>query len=583
MLLCLCAVLAFAPTAIADGEETEEMSIINEAEIQSIVTEYFNSKNIPADRVSIGFCYTATGDEWFMNGDEWVYPGSVYKVPLMMIMAEKVSSGEMSLDQVLTDSVITKEEGPYINGLTLAQINENIITRSNNNMAHDIRRYLVDEEWRTQAKGYARQDDAYYSSDYLTYCYFSARYITEVLETLYNDPDRFPDILECMAEATPNEYLRANLEGQYAIAQKYGSYEEPNGNCNRHAVGVIYTPNPIIVSIMTVNVTNPNAVIGKLAELLTQYALTLDSKLEIFEKQKLAAQVAAEQAAADQAAAEQRAAEEAEKAAAEKNAAEKAAAEAAAKEAEKAAAKAKRQAILKKAVKLCVTVVIIGAAVAAGAVIMRRRLGNRAVYAGKEPLHRRKYDEEFDEEYEDEDEDWDEEPAPAEIPVDGGTESIKHPVNGRRAEPAQRPAPEKVPAYAAKPVVFMDRFREDEFENNEYEDNEYDRKFSEPTGPALDRRYSEFRNVPVNTVTRDADDDAFEEESDEDFRDESFLSRLTERLNNTGSSLNNRLGRSNKQSGNMGRAPVKKADSGIANAIGSLVPGHTKKRGKHEL
>lgn len=383
--LCLCTLLACVPAAFADGTDAEEMKIFNDSEIENIIKDYLSSRSISAEKVSIGFCYTATGDEWFMNGDEWIYPASLYKVPLMMLLAEKVSSGEL-----------TQESN--IGGMSVGQVEEYIIVYSNNDWAHTIRAYLGgDEAWRAEAKKYARLSDADYSADYMTYCYFTARYITEVIETLYASPETFPNVIECMGQAKPGEYLRTNIEGQYTVAQKYGSYIEPNGTWNNHAAGIIYTPNPIIVTVMTRNVDNYNAVIGDIAELLTSYALTLDEKLEIFEQQKLAAQVAAEQAEADRAAAEQRAAEEAERAAAEKAAADKAAAEAA----EKEAVKAKRMEAVKKVAKLGLSALAIAALAAAAIIFLGRKNKKRppADERNAEKYGRGRYDDELWDDY----------------------------------------------------------------------------------------------------------------------------------------------------------------------------------------
>lgn len=383
--LCLCTLLACMPAAFADGTDAEEMKIFNDSEIENIIKDYLSSRSISAEKVSIGFCYTATGDEWFMNGDEWIYPASLYKLPLMMLLAEKVSSGEL-----------TQESN--IGGMSVGQIEEYIIVYSNNDWAHTIRAYLGgDEAWRAEAKKYARLSDADYSADYMTYCYFTARYMTEVIETLYASPETFPNVIECMGQAKPGEYLRTNIEGQYTVAQKYGSYIEPNGTWNNHAAGIIYTPNPIIVTVMTRNVDNYNAVIGDIAELLTSYALTLDEKLEIFEQQKLAAQVAAEQAEADRAAAEQRAAEEAERAAAEKAAADRAAAEAA----EKEAAKAKRMEAVKKVAKLGLSALAIAALAAAAIIFLGRKNKKRspADERNVEKYGRGRYDDELWDDY----------------------------------------------------------------------------------------------------------------------------------------------------------------------------------------
>lgn len=510
ILLCLCMVLAVMPAAFAEDGAEEEMNIINGEEIQGIINDYLTSKNIKPENVSIGFCYTATGDEWFMNGDEWIYPASLYKIPLMMVLSEKVKSGEL-----------TQESN--IGGLTVDKIEEYIIVYSNNDLAHTIRAYLGgDEAWRTEAMKYSKLQEADYDPDYMTYCYFNAKFVTDVLETLYAAPENFPNIIDCMSRAKPGEYLRTNLEGKYDVAQKYGSYQEPNGTLNNHAAGVIYTPNPIIVTIMTKNVDNYNAVIGHIGELLAEYALSLDSKLEAFEAQKLAAQVAAEQAAADQAAAEQRAAEEAERAAAEKQAAERAAAEEAAKEAAKAATKAKRQAALKKVVKVGLTALGIAVLAAVGVGVVNKNLKKGVPAADKAVDKRVRRD------YDDEDR-FDEKAYPAK-PASAKVKPV------RKEEASGETAPARTGGAYRTDVFTEDDFTEEEF----YED-----------------------------------DEAYDDDSDE----ESVFAKLTDRLSETGNSLKNSIGKfgsslGQKNSAGQGRSSGKSAGK---------APAQPQKRGKHEL
>lgn len=100
------------------------------------MTESFLSeRGIDPKNFSLGFCYTATGDEWYYNGDEWFYPASMYKVPLIMLLSERVKSGEIAQDT-------------YIYDKTVSEIEDLILTYSNNDWAHIIRKYLGgDEQW----------------------------------------------------------------------------------------------------------------------------------------------------------------------------------------------------------------------------------------------------------------------------------------------------------------------------------------------------------------------------------------------------------------------------------------------------
>lgn len=136
------AVPAFAEETVAElpAEEVTELvvdeppvfegSILDSAAISQMVDGYLSRKGIGKDRVGIGFCYTATGDEWFLNPDTWFYPGSMYKVPLMMILSERLRDGSIG-------------PGTQIGGLDLDTVYRYILVNSNNDYAHAVRKFLI--------------------------------------------------------------------------------------------------------------------------------------------------------------------------------------------------------------------------------------------------------------------------------------------------------------------------------------------------------------------------------------------------------------------------------------------------------
>ena len=323
LLLCVVLFAGFSLTALADNAED---GFIEPDALQKLVEDYITQKDINPKNISVGYVYTATGEEWYYNGDTWYYPASMYKVPLMMLLAEKVHNGELTQD---TD----------LGGYSVATAEEYIISYSNNDYAHTVRRFLGgDEVWRQEAKKFTTLEDSYYHSDYMDYCYFSPRYITQVVKTLYNESQRFPNIIECMLNAEPTHFFRLNesMNADYEIAQKYGSYCDDFGDNFNHNTGIIYTPQPFVLTVMTLNVANYEKVISDIAILFKDYTLSLEQELEVYEEEQAQAAEEAEKAAAE---AERIAAEEkaaAEKAEAQRIAAEKAAAEeAAAKEAQR--------------------------------------------------------------------------------------------------------------------------------------------------------------------------------------------------------------------------------------------------------
>ena len=341
LLLCLMMLSAMPVSALADDAATDT-GIIDAQKLNEMTESFLSERGIDPKNFSLGFCYTATGDEWYYNGDEWFYPASMYKVPLIMLLSERVKSGEIAQDT-------------YIYDKTVSEIEDLILTYSNNDWAHIIRKYLGgDEQWRTEAKKYASLKDDEYDPDYMD-CYFNNRYMT-VMETLYSDSDSYPNVIDCLLRAEPTHYFRLSqsIDGVYDVAQKYGSFDDQIGQSFNHTTGIIYTPNPCIVTVMTCNVSNYEKVISDAALMLTEYSLSLDDQLKSYEEEKQAEEEAARKVEEDAAA---------EKAEQERLAAERAAAEKA--EQERLAAEQAR----KETVKKVLTIVGIAAVVVLAAFI----------------------------------------------------------------------------------------------------------------------------------------------------------------------------------------------------------------------
>ena len=298
--LLVCAALFFTAALPGFAEDADKAGLLDDKALTELVEGFLKERGIPAERVGIGFYFPETEEEWFYNPDTWFYPASVYKVPLMMILAERVSAGMVSPDE-------------KIGGLPLDKLFNYIIVHSNNDYAHEVRRFLGgDEAWREEAKQYADLPDDYYDPDYMDYCYFSPRYITRVMETLYRDPDRFPDVIDCMREADPTHYFQQQPEMyDIPIAQKYGSYVDMQNTNWNHTTGIIYTPHPFILTVMTENVTGYEGVLGKFAVLFKDYVLGLDDQLAALERQREEEARQAELLAAEQAELEAQASEEA--------------------------------------------------------------------------------------------------------------------------------------------------------------------------------------------------------------------------------------------------------------------------------
>ena len=246
----------------------------------------------------MGFCYTATGDCWYYNADVFMYSASLYKVPVSMLAAEKVAAGELSQED---DSM----------GVSLSYLEESALIYSNNDSGHMLVHLMGGTDWgkcSDQLIRYTDLDESYFTPDFYGSSFYTARFMTQVMRTLCEGgEERFPHVIENLLIAQPDSYLNLSLMGKYQVAQKYGAFEERNGNSNNHITAIVYTPNPIILAVMTRDVGNYEWVIGQLAARFKDYALTLDEKLVPYVEEKEAqeaaqeAEVQAQQAAEAQA------------------------------------------------------------------------------------------------------------------------------------------------------------------------------------------------------------------------------------------------------------------------------------------
>ena len=278
-------VLSLASGAFAEetvSAASVSSSIIDSDELQKMVEDYMaeNGLNVKNSSLSIGFCYLKTGDTWYYNVDKWYYSASLYKVPVAMLLAEREVAGEITAETVY--------ENQYSTG-SLETLERRSLVDSNNNTGHAMVEWMGGTYAGKCADQIIKFTDlpiGYFNQDFYDVSYYNVEFYTQVLRTLYRNPEQYPRILDYMKEAQPSAYLRTYLEGTYEIAQKYGAFEEVKASPvknNNHVGGIIYTPNPIIVTIMSVNMENFNKRIGELGKLFADYALTLDERLDAYE------------------------------------------------------------------------------------------------------------------------------------------------------------------------------------------------------------------------------------------------------------------------------------------------------------
>ena len=247
--------------------ETVEDGVLDSDELKKLIEDFLDERGIAHDRFRLGYTYTGTNETWYYNGDVWSYSASVYKLPLMMMLAQKVANGELKQD----DKVC---------GVDLTYAETSVLTYSNNDYAHVMIHYFDSErDYREQQVKMSDVPVEDIPERYYISSHFSPRFVIGVLRNLYENPDQFPNIVECLKAAMPGQYLSRTLGDKYEVAQKYGAYEQFN-----NIAGIVYMPHPIFIAINTTWVGNAEQVLADAGKLLADYTLTLDARLEEREK-----------------------------------------------------------------------------------------------------------------------------------------------------------------------------------------------------------------------------------------------------------------------------------------------------------
>ena len=156
--------------------------------------------------VGIGYYNSRTGEEHYRNADRYMVSASMFKVPLNMIFADRVSSGEMTMDSEIFNA-------PY------SWYQCRTIVESDNDRSVDLMNYLGGYRAFKQLQiPYLGNDpEADLGWNYQIENFYNPRQFIHMLRTLLESPERFPGILENMLQATPFSYLH-QYERRYPIA-----------------------------------------------------------------------------------------------------------------------------------------------------------------------------------------------------------------------------------------------------------------------------------------------------------------------------------------------------------------------------
>lgn len=243
-----------------------------------------NYWNHPGCEMAIAYWYSGTDETWFYNADDWIGCVNWYKLPLCMYYAEKLKSGEMTKETVVT-------------GITLEYAMSTLLEHSSGPSLYSLVTDLAEREglsYTDVAKQYADLPESYFTSEYYNNAY-TARLMMEITKTLFEGgEDRFPFVLEHMKKSQPYDMFKRdwNIQTKWEVAQTHAADWGGEGDDLIHCTAIFYTPTPAVLTIMTKNIWDLDIMGG-----VAGHFFNLTEALDLKQHPERAAELAAAAAA----------------------------------------------------------------------------------------------------------------------------------------------------------------------------------------------------------------------------------------------------------------------------------------------
>ena len=256
LLIVLALLLPLAPRAAAEDAELDDERFAGRT-WQEIVDEFLDEHGANPAKVACGWCNTVTGEEQYWNGDQYMVSGSMYKVPMNMIFAEKVHNGEIGWDT-------------FVGGYRYEYALHATIVDSNNDVARGMWEYLGGyQPYRHILAPYMGEDPDTVDEKFYENNFSTPRQMIYALKLLQTESERFPRVIDEMLKAEPNKYFKVR-EHEYDIAHKYGYYTE-GAHLYLNDCAIIYTEEPMAVVIFTDTVVEPYKLLADYCDLMIDY------------------------------------------------------------------------------------------------------------------------------------------------------------------------------------------------------------------------------------------------------------------------------------------------------------------------
>lgn len=241
--------------------------------LEDIMAEFMEANQLTERNFSISYYNTVTGESFDFNEKKFAIAASTYKLPLNMCFYEMEQSGQ-----------IDPNEKFRYTGMTLTEIHEESIVHSNNEVSEAMTGYWNNYYiYKENMRKYSSMPVEEIAETYYETNHSCTRIMMDTLKYLYTNSQKFEELIGYMKISTPGRYFQAGVQ-EYEVAHKYGEVNEFVND-----VGIIYTPQPILLAVYTQGIYGAG-VCADAARLLTNYVVWQTENAEAVSVQEPAAE-----------------------------------------------------------------------------------------------------------------------------------------------------------------------------------------------------------------------------------------------------------------------------------------------------
>lgn len=237
--------------------------------LQEVVKEFMKRNGIKEDQIAVSYKDFTTGELLSLNETQAMRAGSTYKLPMAMLVKDKVDAGELSMDERYdiskTGFELASEHAAYMSqfggAMNISELWQYALMYSENTPAYKMAELLGGHE---AAYGQFSRYGISEKSEIKTFSlenpvnYTTTDYYVQVLEHLYKNQDKYAEIIKNIEDSFPGEYYKKYLPG-LRIAQKPGFSKEAI-----NVSAIVFEEKPYAVAIYTRYLGNSNENTGEI-------------------------------------------------------------------------------------------------------------------------------------------------------------------------------------------------------------------------------------------------------------------------------------------------------------------------------